>query len=225
MLNEVLYVGVAVIGFSGAIFLARLGKEWLYGLIGTCLILVSTFGGKLVEIFGFITNAGNIFYATVFVAVFILLDRFGPEEARKGIWFGFAPLVLFVILSALAASTVSTTDTKPLDTAIHTVFSFSPRVFLASVLAYFLSLYVLVWSFELVRKRAPNALALRIIVASIIGQALDSVIFFSIAFMNLVPSSELLEIMFVGFLVKVVACICAIPFIHTTHLYSTKPSR
>ncbi len=221
IMNEMLYVGMILVDFAAIAFLSRFGKEWIFGLMAANMILISTFGGKLVDVFGFMTNAGNIFYAAVFLCVFALLDRYGHEAAHRGIWIGFAPLVAFVILAQLAVALISAPETRALDAAIHTVFAISPRILLASVFAYFISLYMLTAVFDTARSwRAPLFAA--VFAATLVAQAADSILFFTIAFLDTVPLRALIEIILTGYAVKVAAGIIAIPFLYINRLYSTR---
>lgn len=74
------------------------GAEIVSVAIATNLLLISTFGAKLISIFGFVSNIGNIFYATTFFAVQLLLERYGRREAVRAVWAGVFALVVFVIM-------------------------------------------------------------------------------------------------------------------------------
>ncbi len=209
-MNEVLTLGTALVSLTLTMFLARFGREWLFVIIGTNMVLISTFGAKLIEVFGFVTNVGNVFYATTFFAIYLLFEHYDKESAWKGVWVGFLPIIVFVIMSQM---------TKTFDQALHSVFQFTPRIFLASICAYFISQYANVFTFSKIKeKTGERMLAVRAIGAVIIGQLIDSVIFFSVAFIEIVSSTNLLEIMTVGYVMKVGVGLVAIPFLYWSRL-------
>ena len=65
-MNEILLLIMAFVSAGYVIVSWMLGKERLYTAIIIFLVLISTVGGKIVTFFGYETNTGNIFYASVF---------------------------------------------------------------------------------------------------------------------------------------------------------------
>lgn len=122
-MNEMLVVGMALLDFTAIALVSRFGREWLYGLIGVNLILISTTGAKLIEHFGLITNVGNVFYAAVFLCLFLLIEQYGHRSAIRGIWLGFALLAFFIGMTQFVLSTVATSDTRAFDLALHGTFT------------------------------------------------------------------------------------------------------
>ena len=98
---------------------------------------------------------GGLSYPVAFLVTDVLNRRFGPAAARRVVWFGFA--------AALAVS----------------VWVASPRIALASGLAYICAQLVDIQVFDRLRDqrwwRAP-------LVSGVLGAILDTAVFFSVAF-------------------------------------------
>lgn len=219
-MNEMLVVGMALLDFTAIALVSRFGREWLYGLIGVNLILISTTGAKLIEHFGLITNVGNVFYAAVFLCLFLLIEHYGHRSAIRGIWLGFALLAFFIGMTQFVLSTVATSDTRAFDLALHGTFTPAPRILLASLFAYFVSTYTALWIFAGMRERLPDAhVWVRTMLAVLCGQFLDSILFFSIAFGFSLSFPVLVAVMLGGFLTKSAMGALSLPFISLSSWY------
>jgi len=179
------------------------------------LILISVFGAKLILIFGFTTNSGNIFYATIFLVNNILNEYYGRKVAYQSLGVSLFTLMLFLILGELVARTVGLGQTEHVNRAIKVLFEGLPRIALASMGAYLISLSVNIFLYDLMyRKLKKQGIWMRNILSSGVGQFVDSLIFFTIAFTGTVGQSVVIEIMFIGFLIKVGFAMVGTPIIY-----------
>lgn len=219
MSNEYLFILCALADILFVFFSARRGLEWLLGTVATNLILIGIFGSKLVEIFGFTTNAGNIFYACVFLATHFILERYGKHAAFKTISVGVSFALFFIIMAQFAVHFAGVSDSKLTNDCIQTLFSFSVRVSFASIVAYVFSQYVNISLFEWLKiKTHGKFLWLRMNGANIVGQLVDSLLFFSIAFFDL-PGPILIQAILAGWLVKTVVVLLGTPFVYLDRLF------
>src|SRR6185295_9085265 len=132
-MNELLLFVSALVSAAFVIAAWKLGRERLYMVITVFLILISSVGGKIVLFFGHATNTGNIFYASVFLATYFLIERYGRREGLYSIWVGVVAVVFFSILARLTALLVGTEMTATLNDAVAIAFSPLPRLALASL--------------------------------------------------------------------------------------------
>src|SRR5260370_1365033 len=109
--NEITLFLTALICASLVLIVWKINKERLYGLIVIFLILISTAGGKIVLFFGHETNTGNIFYASIFLATYFLVERHGKREGFRSIWVGVAGVLSFAVLLQLALMLASDPNT------------------------------------------------------------------------------------------------------------------
>lgn len=187
------------------------------GLIVTNIILVSSFGALLIPLFGLTTNAGNVFYASIFLVVQVMNEHYGRKAAFLSVWVGFGSLAMFVLLAQYSMRLTGAPDTGDLTASLQSVYSGVPRIALASMVAYLVSQSLNVWLFSYLRNKTQKRfLWLRSLLSSFSGQLVDSLLFFSIAFAFTVSGSELAEAMAVGFVVKMAVAIMGLPVLYAS---------
>lgn len=150
-------------------------------------------------------SAAVLFFPFSYVFGDILTEVYGYARARRVIWTGFAALLFASTMSALTVALPFAAD-WPHQAAYETVFGSTWRIVAASMLAYFCG--ELVNSYVLARMKvamAGRALWLRTIGSTLIGEAVDTAIFFPIAFWGsgLIPDELLLAIAITEYVLKV----------------------
>ena len=222
MSNEWLFVLSALTDILFVFFAARRGVELLLSTVAINLVLIAIFGAKLFTVFGLTTNVGNIFYACVFLATYFLLERGGHRLGVKAIWYGAAIVCFFALLSQFAAYFTGLTTSEGINSAVTTLFSFSPRVAFASVLAYIFAQSINIFIFERLKARTKGkALWLRSIAANIVAQLVDSLIFFSIVFFDL-SGPLLVQTILSGWLIKSFVTILGTPLLYLDAYFERK---
>ena len=217
MSNEISFILRAIIDLLFVLLLFRFGKAGLVAAIVVNIILVSTFGAKLVHLFGVTTNAGNVSYACVFFAATLLNEYYGRREAVLSVIIGFASLVLFMTMSQFVITMTGLPETFTISQSMAVVFKAVPRVAFASMVAYVCASGVHIWLYDFIKKfTKQKQLWLRNIASALVGQAIDSVLFFSIAFAFLVPNIDLWQAMLAGFLLKVLVALISTPFLYAS---------
>jgi hypothetical protein len=218
MANELIFIVMVLVELTFILLLMHVGKEGLFGLIVANIILVSTFGSQLIKVFGLVTNAGNVFYASIFVAANILTENHGRKTGYRSVWIGFTILVLFVLMSQFVLRHVGVPDSADTTNAIATLFRGVPRIALASMAAYLVAQNLNVWLFDQLHQKNPRrGLWFRNMVSSFIGQLVDSLIFFSIAFAGIVPLTVLAQTIFTGFALKAMIAVVSTPVLYASH--------
>ncbi|MES3006025.1 MAG: queuosine precursor transporter [Patescibacteria group bacterium] len=214
MSNESLFLISALADITFVFFSARRGINWLLGTVIVNLMLVAIFGAKLVVVFGLTTNAGNVFYACVFLATHFLLERHGKQMGLKTIWYGASFMIFFALMSQFATQFTGISLSDGANNAILTLFSFSLRITFASILAYIFAQCVNVLIYEWLKEKARGKfLWLRINGSNIISQLVDSMLFFSIAFFDL-PGPILVQAILVGWFIKTLVVSMGTPFLY-----------
>jgi len=215
--NGLIFFVTVVISLFFVLLMLRFGEQGLAGLIVTNIILVSCFGALLIPLFGITTNAGNVFYASIFLTAQVMTEHYGRWSAYRSIAAGFGALVLFVLLAQYTIHLVGAPASDQLANSMHTVFAGVPRIALASMVAYLFSQTLNIWLFDLLRRKThKKALWFRAIVSSTAGQLVDSVLFFAIAFAYSISNNQLLEAMTVGFLIKMVVATLGVPVLYAS---------
>ena len=75
--------------------------------------------------------------------------------------------------------------------------------------------YFAIWLYARIKEKTGHRLLwLRAIVVTLSAQAIDSVLFFSMAFTGTLPSEAVFEILLVGYVIKVLIGTVSIPFMY-----------
>jgi uncharacterized integral membrane protein (TIGR00697 family) len=194
-------------------FASVLGREYLFASIICNLLLVSLTGAKLVSLFGFVTNAGNIFYAGAFIGTYLLIERGQRRDGILAVGVGFAAVAFFSIIGQLVIGLVPAGQSLEVSSALSVVLGTSVRVMFASMSAYLIAQSVNIWLYTHLRRVHPTHMWMRVAGASALAQALDSVVFFSIAFIGVIPLNLALQAMLVGFVLKFCISLLSIPLL------------
>jgi hypothetical protein len=178
----------------------------------TTLIVSNIIAVKLIQIGILIIPAAVIIFPVAYIFGDILTEVYGYARARQAIWIGFLCNLLAVIaiwigglLPAAPFWTIGNFSSPELSQqAYQAVLGFTPRLLLASFLAYlvgeFLNSFVLA---RLKVRTAGRLLWLRTITSTLVGQGADSVIFIFIAFWGILPTTALFQAIISQWSIKV----------------------
>ncbi len=170
----------------------------------TVMLCSSLIGvGKVCQIAGFSVGAGVFFFPISYIFGDILTEVYGYARSRRVIWAGFAALA-FASVMTWAVIALPPAPDWPHQSAYVIVYGQTPRIVLASLVAFwagdFVNSYVLA---KLKLKTAGRFLWLRTIGSTVVGQGVDSLIFYPLAFLGEWPTPLVLAVMTSNFLVKV----------------------
>jgi len=158
----------------------------------TCLIVSNIIAVKLIAIGGTILPAAVVIFPVSYILGDVLTEVYGYRLARRVIWLGFACNLLAVLAIALAIRLPAPVFWEGQEAFVR-ILGQAPRILAASFAAYlvgeFVNAYVLA---RLKVMTAGRHLWLRTIGSTLVGQALDSAIFISIAFIGVMPTDALL---------------------------------
>ncbi len=209
-MNELLLFLIAVVSLGFVLVGWRFGKERLYSVMVVFLILIALTGGKIIFFFGHETNTGNIFYASVFLATYFLIERYGKREGMYAIWVGVIWVLFFSVLMYLTVALAGSSTTAPLNKALADAFSPVSRVAFASLTSFAICQSINVYLYLYFKRRMHGSfLWLRANLSNAIAQVADSIIFFSIAFLGVVPPSGIFGIIATGLAIKIVYMMAA----------------
>jgi len=172
----------------------------------TVLICANVIGAaKRCQIGGFTFSAGVLFFPISYVFGDVLTEVYGYSRARKVVWAGFGALAFASFMSWAILQFPPAPD-WPHQPAYETVFGGTPRIVLASLVAYFsgefCNSYVLA-KMKLVT--GGRLLWTRTIGSTIVGEAVDSLIFYPLAFLG-APGwtpDQMLAVLMGNYLLKV----------------------
>jgi queuosine precursor transporter len=170
----------------------------------TVLLCANLIGAaKVASVGGFVFGAGVLFFPLSYVFGDVLTEVYGYARARKVVWAGFGAL-FFASFMSFAVLAFPPAPGWPNQAAYETVFGSTPRIVLASLIAYFAGEFTN--SFVLAKmKLATNGkyLFTRTIGSTIAGEAVDSAIFYPLAFLGVWTTELVIKVMISNYLIKV----------------------
>ena len=166
---------------------------------GGMVCIAGVFANKQVELFpvpGFGTlavEAGIFAFLMLVVTSSAVTELFGAKAGRRMVLFGFVPLLVASLLTVLilALPPAPEMEAERLD-AFNLLLASTPRIWLGGILAYGISTLLNVWIFDKLRRPGGRLLWLRSAVAGMVSQALDTLIFISVAFYGVFPIANLM---------------------------------
>lgn len=180
-------------------------------LFVTCLLTANTIATKLILVGGVVLTAGIVIFPVSYVVGDVLTEVWGYGAARRVIWLGFACNTLMVGALWLGGELPAAPFWKGQD-AYETIFAQTPRVLIASFVAYLVGEFAN--AFVLAKLKIATQgrwLWMRTIGSTVVGQALDSGVFVTLAFAGVVPSGALVHIVAAQWIVKVLYEAAATP--------------
>jgi uncharacterized integral membrane protein (TIGR00697 family) len=148
-------------------------------------------------------GAGILFFPVSYVLGDVLTEVYGYARARRCIWAGFCAL-LFMALMAWVVVALPPAASWTGQAAYEQVFGQVPRIVFASIIAFWAGEFVN--SYVLARMKVwtkGRHLWSRTIGSTVVGQGIDSLIFYPLAFYGVWASDTLLTVLLTQWALKV----------------------
>ena len=187
-----------VVGASGYRFLDVLMAGFVV------VLLVSNLVAQKICVLGpFTVSAAVLLFPITYIFGDVFTEVYGFAASRRAIWIGFFAMGLLAAMGALAVALPGSPE-WPNQRAFAAVFNFIPRMVLASLAAYWMGEFAN--SYTLARlKLLTNGrwLWTRILGSTIVGQAVDTSLLYTLAFAGIVRWSVIGKMIFAGYVLKV----------------------
>ena len=161
----------------------------------------------------YIFGTGVLFFPLSYLFGDILTEVYGYARSRKVIWAGFGALAFASFMSWIVTSLPSAATMSPeQDIAVNLIFGQTWRIVLASLLAFWAGEFVN--SFVLAKMKlwtAGKYLWTRTIGSTIAGEAVDSAVFYPLAFIGTWSNQQVVSVMIGNYFIKVLWEIIATP--------------
>ncbi|MEM8975710.1 MAG: queuosine precursor transporter [Pseudomonadota bacterium] len=219
MTNELLVVAVVALMATAILSATYFGKPFLFAI--SCFIIVvsnATVGIQL-DVFGLAVSWGVIVYSFIYLITDILSELFEEDSAYQLAFMNVFVQVVFWIYLTLTFFVETRVSQETLST-LEQLYATTPRITLAALVAVF-GAFVDIWVYEKIKKRYSGSqsvwsgLWFRNNVSTIVGQSVNTVLFFTIALWGVVP--DLLSIILTAIAIK-----AAIALVDTPLLYAAK---
>ncbi len=225
MSNELIFFMQTILGLMIVLLAFRMGKTWLYALIGVNYVLANIFVTKTITLFGFEATGGNVLYGAIFLSTDLLSEYYGKDAARKGVYIGLGATLFYLLMSQfMLAYSASPNDWGPA-VGMESIFGFAPSIVLASVIAYLISQLHDVWAFHMWKEKFRGKyLWIRNNLSTATSQLIDSLTFAILAFSvfprlfmhpeSVLPMTVVWEIVLTTYILKLIVAFLDTPFIY-----------
>ncbi len=170
-----------------------------------CVLLCSNLIGasKIATLGGFSFGSGVLFFPISYIFGDVLTEVYGYAKARRVVWAGFGAMIFASLMSWVVLS-LPPAEGWEHQAAFETVFAATPRIVLGSMIAFFCGEFCN--SFVLAKMKIASQgrhLWLRTIGSTIVGEGVDTLIFYPIAFYGLWPNDLLVKVIISNYCIKV----------------------
>lgn len=160
-------------------------------------------------------GAGNIFFPISYIFGDVLTEVYGYARARKVIWAGFGAM-LFATLMSQVVLRLPSNPAEPFNEkfvpALELVFGNTGRIVAASILAFWVGDFAN--SFVMAKMKVLTQgrfLWMRTIGSTFVGQGVDSLLFYPIAFYGIWEPSTLVKVCLFNWMFKVMVEVVMTP--------------
>ncbi len=162
----------------------------------------------------YIYGTGVLFFPLSYLFGDILTEVYGYARSRKVIWAGFGALIFASVMSyAVTSLPAAKTMSPESQAAVNLIFGQTWRIVIASLTAFWLGEFVN--SFVLAKMKLLTKgkyLWMRTIGSTFAGEAIDSLIFYPIAFLGTWSTEQVISVMIGNYFIKVFLEVLATPF-------------
>ncbi len=160
-------------------------------LFCVCLITANVLETKQISFGPISITGGLLIFPVSYIINDCVCEVWGFRKARLLIWLGFFMNFLFVAFGALCDA-IPGAPYWHNDSGFHAVFGLAPRIAGASFLAFLAGSFINAYVMSKMKiSDKGKRFALRAIMSTVYGEAVDSIIFFPLALGGVVPWSEI----------------------------------
>lgn len=165
------------------------------GLLFTvCLIVANIIAQKTITVFGMSATAALLVFPVSYIVNDLIAEVWGYRKARLIIWYGFI-LNFFVVIIFRLSILIPGNEFFNSQDAFDTVLGASMRLTIASFIAFFCGSFMNAFIMSKMKiAQKGKGFSLRAIVSTFAGEGIDSLIFFFIAFVGLMPLNKVFEL-------------------------------
>ncbi|WP_439544648.1 queuosine precursor transporter [Sandarakinorhabdus sp.] len=148
-------------------------------------------------------GAGILFFPLSYVLGDVLTEVYGFARARRVVWVGFAASIFAATMSFVVVSLPPDPAWQG-QAALADVFGQVPRIFIASIIAFWAG--EMANAFVMARMKlltGGKMLWTRTIGSTVVGQGVDSLLFYPLAFGGIWETSLVIQVLFTNYVLKV----------------------
>ena len=172
----------------------------LVGMFCALMIMSNILGTKTLNIGWIMLPCGILTFPALFIINDILSEIYGFKLTRDVIYLGFILNILAVALYSIA---ILLPSNSPNADAFATILGTTPRLFVAGLCSYFVSNILNSKVLVKLKEKYYDLLFARCMLSTIVGEAVDSIIFISLSFIGVFSWDLILTMIFCQVIFKV----------------------
>lgn len=199
-MNEVLFLGQALLIFFLTSLWVRVGKEALFVWMGFLACLANFFVTKQITLFGLQVTASDVYMIGLFFSLNVIQEYWGQGEGKRAVKYALILQLGFLALSQIHLWLIPNSfDTS--QQAFERIFGLYPRVLFASVATLWIVQQWDLFFFNFLKKGFTSlSFTYRNGLTLVVSQALDTALFSVLGLWGEVGS--LTDIMLMSFIIK-----------------------
>jgi len=175
----------------------------ILGLFVAVLLISNVVSAKIVKLGPFTFDGGTILFPLAYIFGDILTEVYGYKRGRRIIWLGFFANILMATIFIIVGKLPPAADWGN-QAAYDAILGWVPRIVIGSLIAYWAGEFSN--SFVLAKMKILTKgkwLFTRTIGSTIVGEAVDTILFCLIAFFGQIPGALLLTVILSNYIFKV----------------------
>ena len=174
--------------------LTFVGYYHILALLFCFIFIISNIAATKVGLLGGVfIDTGTAYFPLLYIINDIITEIYGFRASRKVIWIAVCTNICFVLFLSLIVKLPSSHEIAS-NNSFDVVFSFSPRILIASVTSFLIGEYFNSMILAKAKIRFHGKMFMfRAIFSTVIGVSIESSLFSLIAFTGIVPTEELLN--------------------------------
>ena len=193
-----------------------IGAPLLIALYVACELIANITAGRPLDLYGLQAPGGVFIYALTFTLIDLINERLGKTRARQVVAGAFAANALLALYSTFVLWLPAPSFFAHHD-AYAIVLGATPRIILASLLAYLVSSWIDVEIFAVWKSRIGGRKWVRVLASNTVSTAVDSILFVTVAFAGTLP---LLPLITGQYVIKMAVTFISLPLIYAARFIS-----
>lgn len=175
-------------------------------LMITCYLTSNIMAVKLVEINGHSWfDAGTITFPLAYMLGDVLTEIWGYKTAKKVIYLTFVCNLIMTLATYIGVLLPGASYLNEVNNAYEVIFTYTPRILIASLIAFLLGELTNAKVMELIKKATKEKyLFIRTILSSMAGYIFDTGVFVTLAFYGTCKLGDLFTMIMMQYFIKVI---------------------
>lgn len=185
--------------------------DLITALFAVILLVSNIVSSKILVLGPFTFDGGTVLFPLSYILGDVLTEVYGYKRTRRVIWAGFFLLLMSMSVIVLVGLLPAAAEWQG-QAAYETILGLTPRIIMASLLAYFAGEFVN--SFILAKLKIETQgrmLWARLLGSSVLGHFLDSAIFVTVAFAGVLEPGLLWVVLISNYLFKMLVELIVLP--------------